>query len=81
MRIRIILILIVVFQVFKKNNAITPRLTNSWMFTNSSYADSVAAGSLINGFQVSFAPDRFGNANSALYLNGGYIQIPPGCLF
>ena len=29
----------------------------------------------------SFAPDRFGNANSALYLNNGYAMAPPGIYF
>jgi len=31
--------------------------------------------------QISFVSDRFGRANSALNLNGGYAQAPPGIYF
>jgi hypothetical protein len=30
---------------------------------------------------VSFVPDRFGNSQSALFLNSGYCTVPPGVYF
>jgi hypothetical protein len=36
---------------------------------------------MTQGVNTSFAQDRFGNLNSALALNGGWAQVPPGVYF
>ena len=36
---------------------------------------------MTHGENTSFVADRFGNANSALALNNGSTQIPPGVYF
>ena len=47
----------------------------------SSLSDIVGGADLYNGVSYSFTTDRFGNANSAIYLNNGYLQVPPGVYF
>ena len=47
----------------------------------SSLSDIVGGANLYNGVSYSFTTDRFGNANSAIYLNNGYLQVPPGVYF
>jgi hypothetical protein len=46
----------------------------------SSLNDSICGSNctLFGGINYSFAADRFGFPNSAIYLNNGYLQIPPG---
>jgi hypothetical protein len=36
---------------------------------------------MTQGVNTSFTQDRFGNLNSALALNGGWAQVPPGVYF
>jgi len=36
---------------------------------------------LYSGLSYSFTTDRFGNANSAIYFNSGYLQVPSGIYF
>ena len=47
----------------------------------SSLSDIVGGADLYNGVSYSFTTDRFGNANRAIYLNNGYLQVPPGVYF
>ena len=56
-------------------------LTNYWPIANASMFDLVGNASMHQGFNTSFTADRFGNADSALSLNGGYTQVPPGIYF
>ena len=45
----------------------------------SSFKDSKCETcTLFGGANYSFVKDRFGNPHSAIYLNNGYLQIPPG---
>jgi len=57
-----------------------PILLNSWSF-NGDYSDSVGGANLKNGLNYGLTSDRFGNPNSALNLNYGYMNIPPGIYF
>ena len=43
--------------------------------------DLVGGANLIDGSSFSFVEDRFGNPNSAIYLNQGYLKVPPGVYF
>jgi hypothetical protein len=47
----------------------------------SNLSDPVGGADLYNGLSYSFTTDRFGNANSAIYFNSGYLQVPPGIYF
>jgi hypothetical protein len=44
-------------------------------------SDVVAGANLFGRLNYSFIYDRFGNANSAIYFNNGYLQGPPGVYF
>ncbi len=43
--------------------------------------DIIGNADMTQGSLTSFTSDRFGNANSALALNGGYTQVPSGFYF
>jgi hypothetical protein len=43
--------------------------------------DHIGSAHMTQGFNTSFVADRFGNENSALALNGGWTQVPPGVYF
>ena len=44
-------------------------------------SDIIGGAHMSQGSATSFTSDRFGNANSALALNGGYTQVPAGYFF
>ena len=44
-------------------------------------SDIIGSAHMSQGMSTSFTLDRFGNANSALALNGGYTQVPAGYYF
>ena len=43
--------------------------------------DTVAGANMVQGAGVSYTSDRFGIANGALSLNGGWAQVPAGIFF
>jgi hypothetical protein len=43
--------------------------------------DLIGSADMTQGSLTSFTMDRFGNANSALALNGGWTQVPAGVYF
>ncbi len=43
--------------------------------------DVIGSADMTQGNLTSFIVDRFGNVNSALALNGGWAQVPPGTYF
>jgi len=43
--------------------------------------DQIGSSHMSQGSLTTFASDRFGNANSALALNGGWTQVPSGVYF
>ena len=43
--------------------------------------DQIGSAHMKQGALTSFTTDRFGNANSALALNGGWTQVPSGIYF
>ena len=43
---------------------------------NNNYNDIVSGATLTNPTQVSFSFDRLNRANSALYLNKGFMNVP-----
>jgi len=43
--------------------------------------DQIGSAHMKQGALTSFTTDRFGNANSALALNGGWTQVPSGVYF
>jgi len=47
----------------------------------SNLSDVVGGANLFNGLKYSFVPDRCNSLNSAVYLNKGYLQVPPGVYF
>ena len=58
----------------------TPGLVNYWSF-NSHIKDVIGGAHLFNGRYTGLTTDRFGRPLSALNLNGGFYQIPPGNYF
>jgi hypothetical protein len=44
-------------------------------------SDVIGSAHMSQGSSTSFTLDRFGNANSALALNGGFTQVPAGFYF
>ena len=47
----------------------------------SNLSDTIGIAHLINGFNYSFVNDRYGNSNSCIYFQNGYLQVPPGVYF
>ena len=58
----------------------TPGLVNYWSF-NSHIKDIIGGAHLFNGRNTGLTTDRFGRPLSALNLNEGSYQIPPGNYF
>ena len=58
----------------------SPGLIHYWPF-NSHIRDIIGGAHLFNGFKAGLTSDRFGRPLSALILNGGYYQLPPGNYF
>jgi hypothetical protein len=56
-------------------------LTHKWPFENGTMKDVVGFADMTQGNLTSFTVDRFGCANSALALNGGWTQVPLGVYF
>ena len=57
-----------------------PYPTNYWSFTGD-YKDSIGGANLLTGsdsIRFGLGPDRFGKTDSSLYLNNGWVQMPPG---
>ncbi len=46
-----------------------------------SLCDVVGGANLFGGLSYSFTNDRFNNSNSAIYLNIGYLKVPPDVYF
>ena len=59
---------------------INASLTNYWAFS-SNLMDSIGGISLINPVNVTFNSDRYNSINSAIYLNKGYLSLPPATYF
>ena len=55
-------------------------LSNLWTFS-SNIEDSVTGLNLVNANSYSFVEDRFGKANSAVFFNSGYSQLPSDVYF
>ena len=51
------------------------------MWPMSSLNDLIGGANLFGGTNFSFVADRFGNPNSAIYFNNGYLQAPSGIYF
>ena len=47
----------------------------------SNLSDVTSNANIIYGFSYSYVTDRFGNPNSAIHLNKGYLQVPSGVYF
>jgi hypothetical protein len=47
----------------------------------SNLSDVVGGANLYGGSNYSFTFDRFCSANSAIYFNKGYLQVPEGVYF
>ena len=56
-------------------------LTNYWPISNSTMNDVIGNANTTQGNSTTFVRDRFGKPNSALSLNGGWTQVPPGIYF
>ncbi len=75
----IIYLSILIKLVLSKTNDVF--LTNYWSFDNGQMTDQVGSADMSQGNSTSFTSDRLGNVNSALALNGGWAQVPPGIYF
>jgi len=67
-----------------KNKDLNPEnqyLTNYWPIENGQMTDLIGTAHMTQGEKTTFTSDRLGNANSALALNGGWTQVPPGIYF
>jgi hypothetical protein len=53
---------------------------NHWSF-NGNYNDSFGNANLISGVNFGLTSDRYGNPNSALSLNNGYMIVPGGQVY
>jgi hypothetical protein len=58
-----------------------PCLVNYWPIFNGNMSDIIGTAHMSQGSSTLFTLDRFGIANSALALNGGYTQVPSGYYF
>ena len=56
-------------------------LTHYWPITDCNMNDLIGNANMTQGANTTFVSDRFGNENSALNLNGGWTQVPPGIYF
>jgi len=56
-------------------------LTHYWPICSGSMTDKKGSAHMYQGALTTFTSDRFGNPNSALALNGGWTQVPPGVYF
>ena len=54
---------------------------NYWPITNSQMLDTMGGANMLQGSGTLFVADRFGEANSALNLNGGFTTVPTGIYF
>jgi hypothetical protein len=56
-------------------------LTHYWPITSGQMTNQISSAHMTQGSLTTFVPDRFGNPNSALNLNGGWTQVPSGNYF
>ena len=61
-------------------SSINSYLTNYWPFNND-LKDIVGGADITVGYMNSYAIDRLNKANSALYINYGYVKPPSGVYF
>jgi hypothetical protein len=47
----------------------------------SNMSDVIGGQNVYESMGNSYTNDRFGNSNSAIYLCGGYLKVPPGVYF
>lgn len=64
-----------------KNNITNEFLTHHWPICNGEMRDHISSADMKQGAFTNFTTDRFGNENSALALNMGWTQVPPGIYF
>lgn len=58
------------------------KLAHQWLFTDGSLNDLIGNANLLaQSAAIAFTSDRYGNANSALDLNGAYLTAPAGVYF
>jgi hypothetical protein len=56
-------------------------MTHCWPFWSSTMLDEIGGAHMTQGSATTFVADRFGNANAALNLNGGWTRVPSGIYF
>jgi len=56
-------------------------MTHCWPFWSSTMLDEIGGAHMTQGSATTFVADRFGNANAALNLNGGWTHVPSGFYF
>jgi hypothetical protein len=67
--------------IYRKNSSQFVGLINYWPIYSSLTTDMIGNKDLYNPVNANFSSDRFGNINSAIYLNNGYYQVPSGVYF
>ena len=63
----------------KSSTSVT--MTHYWPIIDSTMTDMIGTAHMTQGASTTFVADRFGCANQALNLNGGYTQVPAGIYF
>ena len=77
-----LIVLFVIFNLFCELKASTSgSLTHYWPIRDGTMNDAVSTAHMTQGAKTRFTADRFGCANQALDLNGGYTQVPSGVYF
>ena len=61
-------------------NRLSPSLTSQWTF-NQRFVEEVTGSYLTSPVNVRFVADRLSAANSALYVNYGYVKAPSAVYF
>ena len=56
-------------------------LAHYWPFSVGTMTDAIGSADMQQGTKTKFTSDRFGCANSALDLNGGWAYVPDGIYF
>ena len=72
---------LIFFMIVVKTSCTKQYLTHYWPIESGSMNDVKGAADMSQGNATSYTSDRFGNANSALALNGGWTQVPSGIYF
>ncbi len=73
--------IVVTFALINKRSIFDQYLTQHWPFCNSDMNDQISTADMTPMGYLYFTQDKFGNANSAVAINGSWAQGPSGVYF